>query len=226
MDQNQLYDIQTVEVMQRVLREDSNAIDVGCHAGVMLVDILKFSPAGLHFGFEPLPDLYANLQKKFKDTENVKIRNSALSDHSGVVNFQHVVSNPGYSGLKKRRYDSPDEIVQEIVVQTERMDDVIPPDLKIDFIKIDVEGAELQVLKGAVATIKRSRPAIVFEHGLGAADYYGTMPEQIFDLLVHECGLKCYTMENWIASNGIINLTRSEFADEFRSGRNYYFIAA
>jgi FkbM family methyltransferase len=212
--------------MRRILSKNSNCIDVGCHAGVMLDEILKFSPDGSHYGFEPLPDLSEKLMEKFLHIENVLIKNSALSDFSGISNFQHVVSNPGYSGLKQRRYDRPNEEIHQISVKTERLDDIIPIAMRISFIKIDVEGAELQVLRGAVETIKRSHPAIVFEHGLGAADCYETTPEDVYDLLNDTCGLKCFTMERWLSKNGAENLSRNQFSDEFRSGRNYYFLAA
>ena len=226
MDQNQIYDMQAIEVMRLSLTINSNVIDVGCHAGVMLDEILKFSPNGFHFGFEPLPNLYDVLKKKFRGMSKVEIRNSALSEASGVVTFQHVTTNPGYSGLKQRRYDRPNEIIKEIQVKTERMDDAIPEEMPITLIKIDVEGAELQVLKGGIRTIKKSQPVIIFEHGLGAADYYGTNPEQVFDLLVDDCGLRCFTMKDWLQSGGSLSLTRDQFCDEFRSGRNYYFLAA
>lgn len=226
MDRNQLYDLQTIEVMRRVLQNDSNCIDVGCHSGVMLDELIKLAPNGCHYAFEPLEDLFKGLVQKFGGRENVRIRNSALSDSSGTVTFQHVVSNPGYSGLRHRSYDRPNEEIREILVPTEMLDDVIPESTRIAFIKIDVEGAELQVFKGAVKTLKRSRPIIVFEHGLGAADFYGTTPEEVFDLLVSECELKCFTMERWLASDGADSLTRAAFCDEFRSGRNYYFMAA
>lgn len=226
MDQNQLYDQQTIEVMLRVITNNSNCVDVGCHSGVMLDEILKLSPNGSHYAFEPLPALYKELVEKFNAYQRIQILNKALSDASRSVTFQHVVSNPGYSGLKLRRYDRPNEVIQEITVGTVRLDDVIPQSTRIAFIKIDVEGAELQVFRGAVQTIKRSRPVIVFEHGLGAADYYGTMPEDVFDLLVETCRLRCFTMKNWLESNGKDFLSRNSFCDEFRSGRNYYFMAA
>lgn len=226
MDQNELYDQQTFEVMKRVITADSNCIDVGCHSGVMLDEILKLSPNGSHFAFEPLPELYKGLTKKFASYHKIKIFNTALSDSTGTVTFQHVVTNPGYSGLKQRRYDRPDEVIQEITVETMKLDEILPDSMRIAFIKIDVEGAELQVLRGAIQTIKRSHPVIVFEHGLGAADCYGTSPEVVFDLLTSDCGLRCFTMEQWLESVGEKCLSRNEFCDEFRSGRNYYFLAA
>lgn len=89
-----------------------------------------------------------------------------------------------------------------------------------------MEGAELQVLRGGRDLIRRCKPVIVFEHGLGAADYYGTTPEDVFDLLVEGCGLRCFTMEQWLGSDGEKSLERAAFCDEFSSGRNFYLLAA
>ncbi len=225
MDLNQLYDMQIIEVMKCVLAHDSNAIDIGCHRGSMLTEILKIAPDGRHFAFEPLPDMFAHLQADFGSNLNVSLHNFALSDTSGSVTFQHVVSNPGYSGLRQRSYDRDNEQIVEMEVRTERLDDIVPRYIDIRFIKIDVQGAELGVLRGAVGTIRRCKPAIVFEHGLGAADCYGTKPEEVFDLLV-SCGLHCFTMELWLASGGEKCLDRGAFAEEFRSGRSYCFLAA
>ena len=107
----------------------------------------------------------------------------ALAAGTGVSEFHHVVTNDSYSGLRGRRYDRPRESVEVISVATARMDDVIPADLPIAFVKIDVEGGELGVLAGAQRTLARWAPVVVFEHGLGAADYYGTRPEDVYAAL-------------------------------------------
>ena len=225
MDQNQMYDLQTVEVMKRVLQESSNCIDVGCHSGVFLDEILRFSPKGFHYGFEALPSLSTQLIKKYKTNPKVAIHGLALSDETGEVTFEHVVSNPGYSGLKQRRYDRPNEIIEQIKVKTAKLDDIIPPSVDIAFIKIDVEGAELQVLRGAKETLRRNRPVLIFEHGLGAADCYGTTPADVYDLLCSDLGFGIHLMERWLENSAGQPLSREEFHDEFASGRNFYFMA-
>ena len=218
------YDEQTYNVMSRVLRPDSNCLDIGCHRGEILRDMLHFAPDGTHIGFEPIPSLYRELVASFDAMPLVSFVHCALSEADGVTTFQHVRTNPGYSGMRRRQYDR-DERVREIEVPMRMLDRVIPGDARVDFMKIDVEGAELQVLRGAVRTIARCRPTIVFEHGLGAADYYGTTPEMVFDLLVDECGLRIFVMADWLQSAVEKPLDRSGFVDQFMSQRNYYFMA-
>ena len=220
---NKIYDLETVQVMKKVLHKDSNCVDIGCHKGGILRKMLKYAPAGQHFGFEPIPNLYEELIKSFSHLKNVFLYKTALSDNKGTSSFVYVTSNPGYSGLKERRYDKPNETRKSIKVNTERLDDIIPGDVRIDFIKIDVEGAELQVLRGGVHTIKKSKPVIVFEHGLGAADYYDTKPEEIYDLLNGECRLSVTLMEHFL--NGGRTLSRKEFVEQYNKDLNYYFIA-
>ena len=225
-DKNSLYDIQTVEIMKRVLQKDSNCVDVGCHEGGILTEMLRFAPIGTHFAFEPLPGMYQGLVESFGSLANLHLYGYALSDTAGKASFQYVVSNPGYSGFRRRRYDSPHEQIQQITVKTNLLDNLVPKHISIQFIKVDVEGAELQVFKGAIETIKRSRPIIVFEHGLGAADIYETSPENMYDLLALQCGLKLFLMAEWLESNGRVSLSKDAFCEQFSRGNNYYFMAA
>jgi hypothetical protein len=156
--------------------------------------------------------------------KNVHLVEAALSDAAGTASFQHVITNPAYSGLLKRRFDRPHEDVVEIQVNLRKLDDILPRGYDLHFMKIDVEGAELQVLRGAMDVLRRCRPHVVFEHGLGAADCYGTRPEHVFDLFAN-CGLRVSLMGDWLGSNARKTLSRVAFADEFDSARNCYFIA-
>jgi FkbM family methyltransferase len=216
------YDIQTIAVMKRVLASDSNCIDVGCHQGAILRHMLRLAPRGTLLAFEPIPAMCEVLKRTFGNRSNVRIYQIALSDRAVTTSFHHVVSRPGFSGLHRR--DNDREQIAEISVETELLDALVPAVLPIRFIKVDVEGAELQVLRGGVETIRMNRPVIVFEHGLGGADYFGTKPEDIYDLLVGQCQLKLFLMADWLA-NGAPALSREAFREEFFSRRNYYFMA-
>ncbi len=220
---NSLYDMQTREIIKKTLSSNSNSIDVGCHVGEILEWMVSASPNGTHYGFEPIPDLFQGLKKRFAGNEKVFISDIALSDACGETVFQNVISSPAYSGFRRRRYEKPNEQIEEITVKADKLDSLIPDSIKIDFIKIDVEGAELQVFRGAVETIKRCKPVIVFEHGIGAADYYGTTPMDVYDILVQCCNQKVDLMENWLA--GVrTGMSRERFCDNFYSRKNYYFM--
>jgi len=219
---NAEYDTQTIELMRRTLRRNSNCVDVGCHKGSILSHMLSFAPEGEHWAFEPLPELAAGLRRNFA-APRVHVHELALADEVGESSFQHVVTNPGYSGLRERRYDRPNEQRVEISVRVGRLDDIVPSDRMIDFVKIDVEGAELGVLRGGIETLRRARPLVVFEHGLGGSDYYGTEPEEVYDLLVEDVGLCVTLMERLLT--GRPPLSRAEFGDHFRRGWDYYFAA-
>ena len=223
-DKSRLYDLQTLQVMRKLLQPGSCCIDVGCHRGVIMKEMVALAPQGDHWGFEPLPDLFAGLVERFKDNPRVHLRAEALSDAEGSATFQHVVDQPGYSGFRKRRYESADTRTVEIQVRMARLDELIPNEQRIDLIKIDVEGAELQVLRGAEGLVRRCKPVIVFEHGLGAADHYGTEPEHIHDLL-SGYGLSIGLMGDWLAGRRDKAFSRAAFGDEFRQARNFYFIA-
>lgn len=218
---NQRYDIQTRAVIQRFCSDTSCCVDVGCHKGEVLDIMRQAAPEGHHFGFEPIPDLFHHLQAKYQGSA-CTISAIALSDKKGTSTFNYVVSNPSYSGLVKRDYDRPNEKDTTITVQTDRLDDVLPADQSVDLIKIDVEGGELLVLTGARQTLTRNRPVVIFEHGMGAAEHYGSSPDQVYDFL-SECGLQVSLMSRWL--NHKAPLTREAFIREFTEKRNYYFIA-
>jgi Methyltransferase FkbM domain len=146
-----------------------------------------------------------------------------LSDAKGSSTFNYVISNPAYSGLVKRRYDRPHEDDRTIIVRKNLLDALIDPGDRVSVIKIDVEGAELQVLRGAAKTIRRDRPLVVFEHGLGAADFYGTNPEDVYDLLCGECGLSISLLHRYLLGHDV--LSRSAFREQFERSSNYYFVA-
>lgn len=218
---NQQYDKQTKQVIKKCLHTNSNCIDVGCHEGEVLEIMLQHAPEGQHFGFEPIPDFFDLLEKKFPP--NCHFYKLGLSNEKGTSSFNHVVTNPGYSGMKKRKYDKPNERDTSITIKIDRLENVLPKDVKIDFIKIDVEGAEWLVMDGAKEIIKKYKPTIVFEHGLGGADVYGIRPEQVYELLHEECGLQVSTMKRWLDNKE--SFSKNEFVEQFEKGLNYYFIA-
>ncbi len=145
LTKNLKYDRLTINIMKIILEKDSNCIDVGCHKGEMLDLMLKFSPDGAHHGFEPIPVLFDKLNDKY--SKKAKILPQALSDEKGSTTFNYVKNAPAYSGIKKRHYDIKNPDIEQINVDLDKLDNLIDEGFKVDLIKIDVEGAELGVLK-------------------------------------------------------------------------------
>jgi FkbM family methyltransferase len=209
----------TVAIARKILRRDSNCVDVGSSYGDFLAVFLARAPDGRHFAFEPVPASAQLLRERYPQ---VQVYEMALSDDTGVGEFHHVVTDPGYSGLRRRSYPRPDFQVEPVPVRIDRLDNVLPADVRIHLLKVDVEGAELQVLRGATRTLRHSRPYVLFEHGAGAADHYGTTPEMMFDLL-EDHDMEVRTLAAWLHRRPA--MTRDAFVAEF-GGHNCNFIAS
>jgi FkbM family methyltransferase len=222
LSKNHAYDLLTQKIIKKVCHTSSNCIDVGCHKGEIMDIILRYAPHGHHTGFEPLPDSYTLLKNKYRKNPRVKIYNYALSNRKGQSSFNYVITNPAYSGLVKRNYDRQEKDT-EIEVDTQTLDYFMKNHPKIDLIKIDVEGGEYQVLLGAKTCLKKDKPVVIFEHGKGASEMYGTDPDDVF-IFFEFLGYRIYTLKSWL-NNGSF-FSKSVFNDEFHSGRNYYFVAS
>jgi FkbM family methyltransferase len=209
------------EILRRILKPDDNCVDVGCNLGQILEQIVSLAPKGRHFAFEALPSLASEVARRFP---TVTVSAVAISDENGTTSYRHVVNDPGYSGMRERRYDRPDPIIETITVPMRRLDGVLPADLLVRFIKIDVEGAELQVLRGAEGTIRAARPFVYFEHGRGGSEYYGTTPELIHRFLCTDCGLQIWRPSDWILGQAPLDV--AAFRQAYERGDVWNYLAA
>jgi FkbM family methyltransferase len=211
-------DVEDSHNMRRLLaftlQADSNCIDIGANHGAVLAEICRVSPAGRHVAFEPLPHLCSALREAFP---NVDIHQAALSNRAGEADFAYVHGpSDGWSGLLFRPPPSGSQAdVEHIDVRLE----VLDPDYVPALVKIDVEGAEQQVIEGAVSTVRRHRPVVIFEHGLGSANVYGTHPADIYRLLCDEARLRIFDLD------GGGPYTLSEFERTYDACERVNFVA-
>jgi FkbM family methyltransferase len=202
-------------VLAATLAPDGSAIDIGAHRGEVLRDMVRLAPLGRHIAFEPLPDLHAELTRMFP---GVDVRDAALSDEPGQTRFVHVRTSPAYSGLRERAYPGEEEL-EEIDVRVETLDAALPEGFVPALVKIDVEGAELQVLRGGLDTLARHKPLVVFEHGKGASPAYGTRPADVFELLTAQVALRVFDMDG----EGPYSL--AQFEEAYEQGSRWNFLA-
>ena len=219
-DRNATYNRQTIDVMRRLLRRDSSCVDMGAHTGDILRHMVAIAPDGSHRAFEALPHLAAELRKRFPA---VLVHQVAVSDSRGEADFQYVENDPAYSGLRRRVYDHPDPRVLTIRVPVATLDELIPTGERIAFMKIDIEGGEYHALKGAVSTIRRCQPVIVFEAGSKSTGQYGVSPADLYALVSETLGYELSTMGRWLGRTPAMTL--QEFCHNWDNGPDFYFIA-
>lgn len=219
--QHLAYDRDTLAIMRRVLTGSAVAIDGGSHEGAILREMLTIAPQGRHFAFEPIPHLAEGLRVSYP---TVRVHQKAIGEAPGTATFQHVVNDPGYSGLRFRDYDRSDPVFNELTVEVVRIDDVVGPADQVAFIKLDLEGGEYHAMRGALGTVRRCRPVIVFEAARRSTGFYGVSAGQLFDLIVTEMGYSVWTLSAWLADGPAY--TREGFEENWQDGTEYYFVAA
>ena len=206
------------------LAPDATCVDIGCNKGIFLDQMRRAAPNGRFFAFEPVPSLYEVLKSKYGSDARVKVFNTALSSTCGTATFFVNKRDPALSGLSNRpgvaRMEP--ERLEKITVPASTLDALLG-DQHVDFVKIDVEGAEFNVLQGARQLITRSRPVILFEFGLGGADFFGVDAAKMFDLL-SSFDYAVYTVPDYV--HGLEALSLVNFTNHFNLNSKYNFVAA
>jgi len=220
MARNREYDRQTLEIMKRRLRRSSACVDVGAHRGEILRAIIEIAPEGRHFAFEPLPHLAAELRQEFP---GVAVHECALAERTGESTFEYVVNSPSFSGLRRRIYEHPNRVIEQIHVRLETLDRVIPQDVVVDFVKIDVEGGELDVMRGGRETFRRARPVVVFEASKNSTGQYGVTPQELFSFVHDELDMRLSTLRSWLDRGKPYDVYG--FARNWERGPEFYFVA-
>lgn len=146
-----------IDEMARVCGPGGTALDVGANHGVYSYFMVRQFDRVV--AFEPQPACRETLTSWAGD--RVDVRPVALSDHDGSsvlsVPVVHGVAMTGYARLDEAA--APGSVTMDVPV--ERLDDQGLSDVR--FVKIDVEGHELAVLRGADALLARDRPVLLVE---------------------------------------------------------------
>ncbi len=146
------------KIYQNKLKKHKTAIDVGAYIGTHTLPMSSLCKKV--YSFEPNPALFSILKSNIKtnNIENVVYLPTALSDKNGMEEMDCRMSGTSRFRhlIKKHR-----GFVEKVVCK--RLDDLLPEVNDCCFMKIDCEGAEFQVLEGAVDFIDRNRPTIVIE---------------------------------------------------------------
>ena len=157
--------------------------DIGAASGEYTELFLKRFPAARVYAFEPLPEHFKKLEGRVKKYGNrVCAFNFALYDKSGEKDLYIAPNKDASSFLIKENLTKD----HKTIVKMRTLDEFTPDIKKIDLIKIDVEGVELEVLRGAEKTLPKTR-SIFVEINPAFKGYNSRDHIEVFELM-HENG--------------------------------------
>jgi FkbM family methyltransferase len=156
-------------------------IDVGANIGCWSSAMVRaVGPGGTLLAFEGDPETARCLKYNLREFPNARCRNAAVWDSDGFVPFlvNHGNRDCGsvfYTGVPFQSHQD------SVRVEAIRLDSLIPYPSYVSFIKVDVEGAELHVLKGSEKLIENDHPILFLESLEHAQNTYGNTLNEMID---------------------------------------------
>ena len=181
---NEIIEPVETKLFNDIIKNGEVLVDVGANIGYFTLLMAKLSgPSGKIFSFEPEDKNFEILEKnvKINNYQNIVLEKKGVSDHNGVNKFFLSSKNTGMHSLQKIRDDS-----KEVKIDVIKLDDYFSAlDLvkKISLIKIDVEGAEFQVLNGMQTILKNENLKLLIEFIPEHLKKHGTNPSDVLKIL-------------------------------------------
>jgi len=152
------YEPHVSRAFEHLLRPGAVVVDVGANVGYYtLLAASRVGSTGQVFAFEPGSSSCRLIEQSaaMNEFRNVRVFECAASDAEGLVGYGMDDSNG--------RISHEDVATSAVQVRAVTLDRALADVRKVDVIKVDVEGAEARVLRGATELVRRDRPAIVSE---------------------------------------------------------------
>jgi FkbM family methyltransferase len=188
------YEGDDARMVWRLLRPGFTILDIGANVGWYTLHFARKYPTSRVFAFEPIPATFACLERNLRlnGLDNVSLFNFGLFDREEELTFysprggSDAASAANLSGLAE---------VTKITCRVKRLDDFMAQTgVEPDFIKCDVEGAELFVFRGAMQCLLKYRPIIFCEMLRKWSAKFGYHPNEIIDLL-GTAGYRCFCVQ-------------------------------
>ena len=182
-----LYEKQCLNYLKKRLKSGGAFLDVGAHIGNHTIGLSdKFRHV---YAFEPEKQNYRKLVRNIRinSKKNIKAVKCAVSDSEGTK-WLNIIENENCGHSLLVNYRGKTEKVKVVTLDSFVKSIKIS---RINFMKIDVEGAELKVLQGAVKIIKKFHPTIMIELNRPVLQSTGNSLEELYSLLT-SFGYNCY----------------------------------
>ena len=183
-----------LQLLDRLLSSGEVFVDVGANYGIYTSTASRVvGPAGRVIAFEPATHAYAVLQ-----------RNIELGELKNVWAFRLALSNQRGEMVLRLRDDSSTNAIAPAAHGGEAFEPITTSTLDaelarqrirhVHMLKLDVEGAEELVLRGASSALSRSAPIVLFEVNAAAAGSLGLRPDGAWNLL-RDHGYRCFQLD-------------------------------
>jgi FkbM family methyltransferase len=167
-----------VVLLTRLCNDDSRVLDIGANIGMTAIALSQICPRGRIAAIEPLPRTFQYLQRNVAKAgfSNLRIFNFALGSSEGPVLMQGHPSNFASSFIADNyKIPNSDHFAEKVMVR--RLDSAFSELSldRLDFMKVDVEGFELEVFEGAKETLATYQPIVFLEMNHWCLNIYRRM---------------------------------------------------
>jgi len=158
-----------LKLANKYINSGSTILDIGANIGLHTLHYSAVAKNGLVIACEPQPETFKTLLRNIyqNDVKNVTPLNIAISDTAKIADF-YIMSDDAYSSLIDTARKALSEKIRVLCTTI----DGLLGEIKVDFVKIDVEGMELSVLHSMCKLIQRSHPVIFCEIYKGNVESY------------------------------------------------------
>lgn len=186
-NKNNIWEEESLNIFYNIIKNDNrpnkNIIDIGANVGLYSL-YAKFLPDCMFYSFEPFKKVFDILNKNIElnNINNIITYNIGLADKKEKKELKISLTNNGLNtmGNNPLRFNTDD--VNEVNVDT--IDNLFyDNNIEVNYIKIDTEGFEYYILKGAEKTINKYKPIIQIEYNITNMKQCDIEPEKIEKLI-------------------------------------------
>jgi len=190
-----------------------NICVVGAYHGYEIERLLFYYPNSFIYAFEGVKEHFLILEKKYSKNKRVKLFNKVVSDYVGEIKFYELGNGGEGSGsllkFQGDKYGHPFNIKQELILPCTTLSKELS-DIKIDLLWVDVQGAELQVLKGTNLCNCESLFLEIHTH-----DYVQMWDKEPYEGQCYKEDLEEYLKDFYLHSIGLDNATKNGQGNSF-----------
>lgn len=186
------YEKNDTKIIHRLIKNSDVVLDIGANIGWHSIGFSKFKKNIKVFAFEPIPQTYKILLENIKINKirNITPFNFGLYDKNTTLIFYYHPTGSGNASSKNLNPERKPIKIKSKVFPLDLLVEKVPMS-KINFIKCDVEGAELFVFKGAEKSISKFKPIIFTELLRKWSKSFGYGPNDVVSLL-KKYGYRCF----------------------------------